>query len=341
MEFFSTVWKREDSPYANNRIPGMIVTARGTLILYNEAREKGGDWAHMDIFMQRSEDFGRTFGEPIYLARGNDRFKTVNNPVMAEDQNGVLHFLHCEDYSIRGGRVLHRISTDDGLTWSEPQDITRMTLPLYRNAFALGPGHGICTKDGTLIFPIWMVPKCYEQEITSHVPSCISTLYSRDCGMSWQMGEILIGNSEAVSPNETTVTPTSDGRIYLNARVNKHHCRAVSYSQNGYRGWSPLTLDRSLTDPCCFGSSVTVETDGRTAILFANCDSESDRKNVTVRVSFDDGKTFSHKKVIDPDRGGYVEIAADQRNGLVYILYEENWGKSCHLCVMDFATLLS
>ena len=54
---------------------------------------------------------------------------------------------------MNGGRVLVRHSDDDGLTWSEPEDITAATLPEYRNAFALGPGHGIMT-GGTLIIPV-------------------------------------------------------------------------------------------------------------------------------------------------------------------------------------------
>ena len=341
MLYVTDLWTRENnSAYARNRIPGMTVTSKGTLIVYNEARMAGNDWAHMDIFMQRSEDHGKTFGAPILLAAGTEEIPTVNNPVMVEDHAGCLHFLYCENYAIRGARVLHRVSNDDGRTWSAPIDVSRMTLPFYRNAFALGPGHGICTKDGTLVIPIWMVPKCYEQEITAHGPSCISTLYSRDNGVSWQMGEIMLGDSSTPSPNETELALTSDGCVYLNART-KEHCRAVSYSSNGYNGWTPLRPDRTLTDPCCFGSTVSYCENGRNVLLFANCDSETERKNVTVRISFDDGKTWSHKKVLDADRGGYVETAVDSDCGTIYVLYETDWGKTCRLVVTDLDSLLS
>ena len=341
MLYVTDLWTRENNPaYARNRIPGMTVTSRGTLIVYNEARTEGSDWARMDIFMQRSEDRGRTFGAPILLAAGTDEIPTVNNPVMVEDTAGALHFLYCENYAIRGARVLHRVSTDDGLTWGAPIDVTRMTLPFYRNAFALGPGHGICTGDGTLVFPIWMVPKCYEQEITSHGPSCISTLYSRDNGISWQMGEIMLGDSDTPSPNETSLALTADGRVYLNART-KAHRRAVAYSPNGYNGWSPLRPDGALTDPCCFGSAASYRYGGTTALLFANCDSETERKNVTVRVSLDGGRTWTHKKVLDADRGGYVETAVDNESGTVYVLYETDWGRTCRLAVTDLDFLFS
>ena len=55
-----------DEKYTNHRIPGMIVTEKGTLLAYCEARTAANDWALMDIMLQRSEDEGESFGEPIW-----------------------------------------------------------------------------------------------------------------------------------------------------------------------------------------------------------------------------------------------------------------------------------
>ena len=105
-----------DEKYTNHRIPGMLVTSRGTLLVYCEARRSKSDWALMDILLKRSEDHGKTFSLPFKLAEGNELHNTVNNPVMMEDKNGRIHFLYCEDYTINGGRALRRYSDDDGLT---------------------------------------------------------------------------------------------------------------------------------------------------------------------------------------------------------------------------------
>ena len=115
MQIFKIWDKREQDRYSLCRIPGIIITSRGTLIIYNEARESKSDWAMMNIFCRRSTDGGKTFSAPIYLARGSVEHPTVNNPVMAEDKNSVIHFLYCEDYGTRGGKVLHRTSEDDGI----------------------------------------------------------------------------------------------------------------------------------------------------------------------------------------------------------------------------------
>lgn len=327
--------------YANHRIPGMLVTDRGTLLVYCEARKEGHDWALMDILLQRSQDHGKTFSEPYFLAQGNEDHNTVNNPVMMQDKNGRIHFLYCEDYTINGGRALRRYSDDDGITWSEPIDVTEFTMPDYHNAFAFGPGHGIMTKDGTLIVPVWMVPKRHEAPLSSHSPAVLSTFYSKDNGETWAVGEILESNPDVISPNETVAALTSDGGVYLNIRF-QGYCRAKAYSQNGYSGWTNYSPDYNLPDPRCFGS-VAVCDDGEHpyTLIFANCADKVFRNTVTVRASTDNGETFPVSKLLDKERGGYVEVATDNKEKLIYVLYEDRAGVTDHLAIFNYEWLTS
>ncbi|MBQ7152566.1 MAG: exo-alpha-sialidase [Clostridia bacterium] len=323
------VWS-PDATYQKHRIPGMIVTDKGTLLAYTEARTEDSDWARMDILLYRSTDHGESFGAPIVLAHGTDAHKTVNNPVMMQDKEGNIHFLHAEDYGINGGRILHYTSSDDGLTWSLPQDITYATFPSMRNAFALGPGHGICTHDGILLVPVWMVPKEFGQPVDSHVPSIISTLYSLDSGKTWDMGEMLGDTEEIVSPNETVAAELPDGQIYLNIR-NMTNYRARAYSVTGIDEWTEYGRDKDLPDPVCFGSVIRFQAD----LYFVNCNSTERRANVCLRKSSDGGRTWPALLPIDKDRGGYAEIAADETVPLIYVLYEEDGGTCCHLARID------
>lgn len=335
------VFWETDSRYVQYRIPGMIVTQKGTLLAYCEARTSPSDWALMDVILCRSEDGGKSFGAQLILAAGNNRHKTVNNPVMVQDRNGRIHFLYCEDYGVNNGRVLRKFSDDDGLTWSEPLDLTSATMPEYRNAFALGPGHGICLTDGTLLIPVWMVPKRYGAKTGAHCPSEVCTLYSVDNGETWKMGEILGNTEEILSPNETEAAETSDGGVYLNLRHLSMQ-RAVAYSDNGYSAWHDYHADYRLNDPQCFGSVISF-CDGihPRSLLFANCNSKEARKNVTVRISTDDGKNWTGGKVLDAERGGYTEMAADEKNGRVYVLYENSAGYSEHLAIFNYEWLLN
>lgn len=329
------LWQPDDT-YSNHRIPGMLVTRRGTLLVYCEARREASDWALMDVLLQRSTDHGTTFSPKTVLASGTQQHPTVNNPVMMQDQNGRIHFLYCEDYTINGGRVLRRFSDDDGITWSEPIDITRFAMPEFHNAFALGPGHGITLPDGTLLVPIWMVPKHFEELPTRHSPSVISTFYSRDLGETWAVGEILNITTQVICPNETVAAVTSKGEVYLNIRHQAAH-RAKAYSKTGYSQWTQYGPDHKLWDPQCFGS-VAAYNDGVNpySIVFANCNTKAKRNNVTVRLSTDDGASYPYSRLIDADRGGYVEVAADSKNGLIFVLYEDQYGITDHLVVCNY-----
>lgn len=324
------VWYPDE--YKLHRIPGIIVTSRGTVIIYDEARREGkSDWDTINIFMQRSTDCGNTFGEPIMLARGTEEFKTSNNPVMVEDKNGRLHLLYCRDYTVNGGGAWHRYSDDDGLTWSEPDEVTYATRPELHNVFAFGPGHAICTTDGTLLVPVWMVLKEAGVDLHEHMPSVISTFYSKDNGVTWQMGEIIPSTKEVESPNETVAVELSDGRIMLDIR-SMAHMRSTAFSTSGTENWSEAKNDKSRIDPCCFGSVVRLRDDESYRLLSVNCEHETKRENVVLKVSDNDGLTWSVKRTIDVERGGYCDIAVDERNKLIYVLYEKRWGAYVFLC---------
>ena len=332
---------QQNEKYEKQRIPGLIVTKKGTLLFYREARRSESDWAMMDILLSRSEYGNDEFSAPIELAKGTAEHPTVNNPVMMEDTNGRIHFLYCEDYSTNGGRVLRRYSDDDGISWSAPIDITEYTAPSFRNCFALGPGHGICLKNGRLLVPIWTVPKEYQAPIDKHGPAVVTTLSSDDNGETWQLGELLWSNRDILSPNETSAAELEDGSVYLNIR-NQCYNRAHAYSKDGSSGWTDYKKDSSLPDPHCFGSTFTM-TDkfGRHILLFVNCASNSARTSVTVRASLNGGRTWEYSKLIDSERGGYCEISGDREKGLVYIVYETNWGQTCELVTLTLEDILN
>ena len=126
------------------RIPGIVVTKADTILVYCEARKgKGGDWDPIDICMRRSTDGGDTWSEP-YVAMDHARYSKdnpVNNFVCIPDrQTGNVEALFSNNYE----RVYSTRSTDDGLSFSEPNDVTA-TFEFFRTEYrwrviACGPG---------------------------------------------------------------------------------------------------------------------------------------------------------------------------------------------------------
>ena len=325
------IWdKAGQTEYALMRIPGIIITSRGEIIIYGEARKSASDWALMDIVMRKSRNGGASFSAPQVLARGTGEHPTVNNPVMAEDARGVLHFLYCEDYGVGGGRILHRESADFGKTWGTPEDITPATLPEYRNVFALGPGHGICTKSGALAFPFWLVPKRFGKPEKAHAPSEVGVLYSYDSGKTWQKSPLLPACEGIVSPNETVAAELPCGKLYLAIRQNAP-ARAYAILEKDFSSFAEYAPAEGLPDPVCFGSALALGE----SLLFVNCASAEKRENLTLRRSENGGKTWQKSLTVDKARGGYADLAADAKAGKIYVLYESNWGAELYLATID------
>ncbi|MFN8475725.1 MAG: sialidase family protein [Anaerolineae bacterium] len=326
--------------YHTYRIPALVATTRGTLLAFCAARHgKGGDWDPIDVVMRRSPDSGVTW-EPqrVFATQGNH---TVDNPVPIVDrETGAIHFLHQVDYA----RVYYLRSDDEGMSWSEARDITA-TIEEFRSDYAWrvvgpGPGHGIQLKSGRLVVPVWLSTgegTEFGAGQLGHRPSCIATIYSDDHGATWRRGELVSCNSESVrNPNESVAVELSDGRVMLNIRnESAPNRRLISFSPDGATNWSEAQFHDELFEPICFASSVRLSSapKSRNRILFANPDNREAgrppgyrmgnwlRRNLTIRLSYDEGNTWPVSKVLDPDFAGYSDLAVGP-DGTIYCLYE-------------------
>src|SRR6185437_15578703 len=83
----TTVFEGGQGGYLMYRIPGIVVTKRGTVLVYNEARRNSGnDWATIDIVMRRSTDGGATFSPAQVVAHAPT--PVTRNPVAIERRQG-------------------------------------------------------------------------------------------------------------------------------------------------------------------------------------------------------------------------------------------------------------
>jgi sialidase-1 len=66
----SRVFEGGTGGYKLYRIPGIVVTKKGTILIYTEGRRTGsGDWDSIDILLRRSTDGGKTFSPQRVIAR--------------------------------------------------------------------------------------------------------------------------------------------------------------------------------------------------------------------------------------------------------------------------------
>ncbi|MEO7652416.1 MAG: sialidase family protein [Bryobacteraceae bacterium] len=314
--------------YVTYRIPALVATKTGTLLAFCAARKDFGDWADIDIAMRRSSDGGKTW-EPMSIVANADKVPADNPTPIVDHKTGAVHFL----YQVNYARMYYMRSDDDGKTFSKPVDITYAVekfRPEYAwTVIAPGPGHAIQLRNGRLVVPLWMSPD------HAHRPSEVATIFSDDSGKTWQRGEIL--PRVLHHPSENVALEAADGRVMLNIRSEgKEHLRAISFSKDGATGWTKPAMQKDLYEPICMASLVRLSAmpkHKKNRILFANPDSSRDpevigkkwgnrkRENLTVRLSYDEGKSWPVAKLLEPGRSGYSDLAVGA-DGTIYCLYE-------------------
>ena len=64
-----TLFESGQGGYERYRIPGIAITAKGTILVTCDARKdtKLGDWSDIDLFLRRSPDLGKTWEAPVKL----------------------------------------------------------------------------------------------------------------------------------------------------------------------------------------------------------------------------------------------------------------------------------
>ncbi len=306
------------------RIPAMIVSPSGALLVFCEARKQGiGDASPTDMVLKRSLDGGRTWLPMQTLVRGEGT-DAIMNPCAVLDRTSGTVFLFCcnTNRAQRGEHRRHLLlaSRDDGRTWSPPTEIGSQTAE-YNDTFVSGPGVGIQTTAGRLVIPGY----------TSHDPDFRNekglrsrVLFSDDHGQSWHMSQPVSADT-----NESQVVELVDGRLMLNMRQGTgQSCRAVAISKDGGESWEDVSWDRTLNECPCQASFLRysrADVDGKSRILFANPDNAGaqygvERTKMTVRISYDEGQTWPVKKLIHAGPSSYSSLVRlpDGDVGLVF-----------------------
>ncbi len=313
---------------ANYRIPALITTPKGTVIAVCDARrDRAGDPPNnIDCVIRRSTDSGFTWsdigvisdyygdrgaGDPtLFYDRVTDTLWVAH--LYSNEGVGLAKGINKPGYGDDTFHIYLLQSKDDGLTWSGPVDITRQIKPAEFVAAWSAPGIGIQLRSGRLVF-CFSVMNADERQDSY-------TAYSDDNGKTWKSSRAGIGT------NESQVVELNDGRLMIVLRKD-HGKRLIAYSNDKGETWEPQFESDTLVDPKCQASilrySSTKDGDAKDVILYCNPADEKKRRMLTVRASFDEGKTWPVAKVINEDYSGY-SCLTKLADGHIGVLYERN-----------------
>ena len=332
-----------DDGVAAFRIPGLVTTNAGTLLGVYDARYNSSVdlQEHVDIGLSRSTNGGKTwekmripmtFGQYEGLPTGQNG---VGDPsILVDKQTGTIWIVAAWTHGMGNrrawfnslpGMTIHETaqlmmvrSDDDGKTWSAPINVTSQVKDPSWRFLLQGPGRGISMNDGTLVFPTQYI----DPQGLPHA----GIMCSKDHGSTWTISAPARDNT-----TEAQVAEVTPGVLMLNMRDNRGGSRAVSITSDYGKTWTEHPSNRSaLQEPVCMASLIKVEAKdnilAKDLLLFSNPNTTKDRKNMTIKASFDGGLTWkeSNQLLLDEDYGwGYSCLTMIDKE-TVGILYESS-----------------
>ena len=315
--------------YPIYRIAALTTTVKGTLIAAYDGRPGMSDLpSNITDLVRRSTNNGKTwttqqvvrgaaapdgFGDPslvvdhrtgrifdFYAAGVNTGFASSTTGNSETDPN-VLQ----ADYSY---------SDDDGVTWTSRRITSMIKNPAWGGLFAAS-GQGIQLTSGPY------AGRLVQQYVVEYNGGeYAASAYSDDDGATWQMGQLVGPNM-----NENKVVQLANGNLMLNVRSAPYRMEAIS--TDGGATWSKPTADTQLPDPSDNGSIIRVAPNAPASdptshmLLLSNNDSTTDRANLIVRMSCDDGKTWPISRVVDSGDAAYSTLTR-LPNGRFGLLFE-------------------
>ena len=310
--------------YFAYRIPAIETAPDGSLLAFAEARkyhlnDPGFDKQDVDLVMKRSTDGGRSWSAMKVIEDPGERWSAANPCTLVDRETKRVWLFYLRGkperntYSARPGtddiQILAHTSDDHGVTWSEPIDLTSVTRdmadPKWRTS-VVGPGGGIQSRDGRLAIPVW-----------EFEPWGVFAVVSEDHGRTWRRGELVTG----VSGDECQLVELADGRWLFDIRQQRGMHRWQATSSDGGKTWSKPHDGETVSAVACAIERFTLKANGddRDRLLWTG-PKGPERSNLVVRVSYDDGLTFTNERAMSAGPAAYSDltILRDQTAGVLW-----------------------
>ena len=225
-------------------------------------------------------------------------------------------------------------STDDGLNWSDWElakgninDFRQGLLKDYDRGFAAS-GTGARLANGTLMGAMLV------NKGTKNNTAAAAVIVSTDNGHSWTVRSIA-KRKLGTQDEPKVVTQLNDGRILLSVRSG--NWRATVKNRVWFRSvadigssWEEITPDGNFYDGACNAEGIlftsTKEGYSRNRLIHLALDSNSDRRNLTAFISYNEGESWKKLRVLNSGRAGYSALAR-LKDGTIVSLAEEQGGQ--------------
>ncbi|WP_058233954.1 sialidase family protein [Devriesea agamarum] len=322
---------RYSGMFPRYRIPAIATLSDGSVLAVYDGRPTMHDLpSNIAVLARRSRDEGRTWG-PVEIIRKEAAPKGFGDPSILVDQttNRIIVFYAA---SIKQGffgsgtgtdpqdpNLLHpdiSISDDGGKTWTHRRLTQQIREPEWAGMFA-SSGGGTQLKYGRFAGRLLQT-----YAVRYQGANWAMVAYSDDHGETWK-------HSQLVGPgaDENKVVELSDGTVMLNSRAKPR--RLIARSVDGGVTFTPFKADPALLDPANNGDirrlypDAAQGSDAAKILVFSNTEHELTRRNLAIKVSYDDGATWSGRLIVDEGSSGYSTMTV-LPSGDIGMLYERS-----------------
>ncbi|MBB3188701.1 exo-alpha-sialidase [Microbacter margulisiae] len=316
---------------ANYRIPAILTAPDGSIILANDKRKDNqGDLPNdIDVMITRSINGGQTWLAPVTIAQGQGVGKGYGDASLTLAPNGDIICVFVGGPGLAASTPTNPLrtyicrSSNNGQTWTSPKDITDQLYgsgcsdPIRKLWYAsfCASGRGLLTHSGRIML-VAAVRETSSSKLSNFV------YYSDDNGYTWNVSDrAMLGGDEA------KVAELNNGNILMSIRHDGGGARYYNLSSDNGVTWGAVSSWPELTEPGCNGSLIryTSTKDGydKNRLLHSIPNDATFRDNVSVFVSYDEGKTWPVKKSICTGSSAYSSLTI-LPDGTIGAYVEEN-----------------
>lgn len=322
------------------RIPAMVVlhhqkgenaskNGRVVTMADNRFNHNGDLPQHIDVYERHSDDNGATWSTHKMvvgteadhaLVGGNHGFGDVSlvecasGKIVAIMVGGPGYFASTPSNPIVPTIIT---STDGGDTWSTPRTLTD---ELYKTTYNEGAVQGSFAGSGRGL----MLQRQKNEQLNGRIMFAMShrfannnvqeyIIYSDDEGDTWKFST----QSAYSGGDESKLVELADGTVMISVRQSGQ--RGYNKSTDGGVTWGTQAKWADIDGNACNGDILYVNKH----VMLHSYPNDGKRKNVTIKASFDGGKSWSNPYVVCAPSSCYSTMDVT-KDGDIAIFYEDN-----------------
>lgn len=327
-----------EGKYPCVKIPTLLKLSSGVLLAMAEARTPTcSDNAATDLVVKHSQDGGKTWSQ-LRKMRGDGKNVVGNAAPVQLSQTSTHPGRILVPHNVNNQEVWHMYSDDDGLSWSDAQQIPNVIKKEWASSHpsqsgngtfvAAGPPGSIQLRSGRVLVPSYHF---WGNCAISYNCNRGHIMLSDDEGDSWYLGADGYSSGDiGIHSGEAQAVQLQDGSVLLNARSysilsTPQRVQAISHDEGLTFGEARFVPELPVPIAGCEGSIVSTDRGNPTQLLYSGPDSVLFRKGMTIWKSDDEGKSWGKKQLIDAGAAGYssLQVHCQKQSCEALILYEQ------------------